>query len=118
MRRIYLALGWFFVSVGIIGVFLPVLPTTPFILVAAACFARGSPAAERWLMEHPVFGPSLVDWRERGAIRRRAKVLAIVMMAISFAGLVIGGWMPLWAILTLGAIMLTVAAYIATRPEG
>lgn len=85
MRIVLLCLGWFFVALGIIGAALPVMPTTPFLLLAVACFARSSPQLESWLMNHPTFGPPLKNWRERGAISRRAKMLAVSMMAASYA---------------------------------
>jgi uncharacterized membrane protein YbaN (DUF454 family) len=71
--------------IGVVGVFLPLLPTTPFVLVAAFCFARGNPRWEAWLLAHPRFGPSLRDWRERRAIALRAKWLAWTMMALGSA---------------------------------
>jgi uncharacterized membrane protein YbaN (DUF454 family) len=58
------------------------LPTTPFVLLAAFCFSRGSTRVERWLLEHPRFGPMIADWRERRAVPLRAKQLATVMMAV------------------------------------
>ena len=63
MRGVYLALGIGFVALGFIGAFLPVLPTTPFLVLAAACFARSSPRLENWLLQHPQFGPLLRNWR-------------------------------------------------------
>lgn len=70
-------LGWIFVAVGAVGVFLPVMPTVPFLILAAFCFERGSPRLHRWLLEHSTFGPPLKDWREKRVIRPRAKILAV-----------------------------------------
>jgi uncharacterized membrane protein YbaN (DUF454 family) len=67
---------------GIAGIFLPLLPTTPFVLLAAACFSRGSTRCEAWLLVHPRFGPMVRDWRQHRAVPLRAKQLALVMMAI------------------------------------
>lgn len=72
-------------ALGIAGVFLPLLPTTPFVLLAAFCFSRGSERVERWLVEHPRFGPMVRDWRARHAVPRRAKQLATVMMLVGSA---------------------------------
>jgi len=68
---------------GVVGIFLPVLPTTPFVLLAAFCFARGSPRLEAWLLGHRRFGPMVRDWREHRAIPLRAKQLAWTMMALA-----------------------------------
>lgn len=70
---------------GIVGIFLPLLPTTPFVLLAAFCFTRGSTRCERWLLAHPRFGPMVRDWREHRAVPLRAKQLATVMMALGSA---------------------------------
>lgn len=79
---------------GLVGIFLPLLPTTPFVLLAAFCFARASARAERWLLEHPRFGPMVRDWRERRAIPRRAKHLAWAMMTLgaAWSAWVLPGW--------------------------
>lgn len=68
---------------GIIGIFLPGLPTTPFILLTAACFVRASPRAYAWLLNHHFFGPSLRDWEQHRSIPRKAKIIALLMMAFS-----------------------------------
>ena len=68
---------------GVVGIFVPLLPTTPFVLLAAFCFARGSPRMEAWLLGHTRFGPMVRDWRERRAIPLRAKQMAWTMMALA-----------------------------------
>ncbi|MCJ9671243.1 MULTISPECIES: YbaN family protein [unclassified Neorhizobium] len=117
MRLLFLALGWLFVAIGIVGAFLPVLPTTPFLLLAVACFARSSPRLEAWLLEHPKFGPSLRSWREKGAIARKAKVAAISLMAVSYAVFWFGTSPPLWRAALVAAVMLGSATFIVTRPD-
>lgn len=83
IRLLFLGLGGFFVALGVAGIFLPVLPTTPFMLLAAACFARSSDRFYRWLLGHPLFGKTVREWREYGSIPRRAKWTAIVLMALT-----------------------------------
>src|SRR5690606_25254012 len=85
MRGVYLVLGLAFTGLGIAGALLPVLPTTPFLILAAACFTRSSARLERWLLDHPRFGPTLGDWRERGAIPWKAKLMALAGTMSGFA---------------------------------
>lgn len=82
-RTLWLLWGWLALAIGLIGIFLPLLPTTPFVLVAAWCFSRGSPRVERWLLEHPRLGPVVHDWREHRAVPLPAKQIATVMMVLS-----------------------------------
>jgi len=81
-RILFLVLGWFFVGLGAIGVVLPVIPTTPFLLVAAACFARSSPRFHRWLLDSKLFGPTIRRWQETRTISRRVKATAILMLVV------------------------------------
>ena len=82
-RPLWLGCGSASLALGVVGVFLPLLPTTPFVLLAAFCFARGHPEWERWLVEHPRWGGYVRDWRERRAVPLRAKQLATAMMVVS-----------------------------------
>ena len=75
--------GWLSVALGVIGIFLPVLPTTPFLLLAAACFARSSPRFYRWLVGHPRLGPWIRDYLEGSGIPLKGKVYAIGLMWLS-----------------------------------
>ncbi|WP_028694888.1 YbaN family protein [Pseudomonas cremoricolorata] len=85
MRYLLLAIGWLSVALGVVGIFLPVLPTTPFLLLAAACFARSSPRFHRWLVGHPRLGPWIADYLGGQGIPRKAKVYAIALMWTSIA---------------------------------
>lgn len=69
---------------GIIGIFIPLLPTTPFVLLAGWCFMKSSERFHLWMMRHKQFGPIIRDWQERGAIALSAKIFAISMLAVSF----------------------------------
>lgn len=88
-RVLWLLAGAASLVCGIVGIFLPLLPTTPFVLLAAFCFSRGSTRCEAWLLGHRVFGPMVVNWREHRAIPWRAKQLAWLMMAVGSA---LAGW--------------------------
>jgi uncharacterized membrane protein YbaN (DUF454 family) len=81
VRAVWLAAGFLALGLGIVGVVLPVLPTTPFILLAAACFARSSRRFHDWLLHHRHFGPLVREWREHRSIPYRTKLVAIAMMA-------------------------------------
>ena len=83
IRTLLLAIGWLSVTLGIIGIFLPVLPTTPFLLLAAACFARSSRRFYLWLVEHPRLGPWVRDYLDGNGIPLKGKVYAIGLMWLS-----------------------------------
>ena len=76
-RAGFLALGGLMLALGIVGAFLPVMPTTIFLIVAAWCFGRSSPRLEAWMLDHPRFGLALRQWREEGAVPLRAKLMAV-----------------------------------------
>ncbi|PSW18796.1 DUF454 domain-containing protein [Photobacterium sanctipauli] len=84
-RTLLLLCGWICVGLGVLGAVLPLLPTTPFLLLASACFMRGSPRLNRWLMEHRHFGPILRNWHQNGAVSSKVKRRANIMIVLSFA---------------------------------
>lgn len=85
VRYALLAVGWLSVALGVIGIFLPVLPTTPFLLLAAACFVRSSRRFYLWLVMHPRLGPWIRDYLDGQGIPRKAKVYALSLMWASIA---------------------------------
>ena len=100
---------------GTIGIVLPLLPTVPFYILAAFCFARGSPAWEARLFAHPRYGPHLVAWRTRGAISRKGKIAATMAFAVSIA---LGLWLIPWPWWLLPpAVALVCLSWLWTRPE-
>ncbi len=116
MRIIWLCVGFLAVGLGVVGVLLPLLPTVPFLLLAAFAFGKSSKRFESWLLNHPRLGPPIHDWRANGAIRRRVKWLATLSIVLTFAlSLALGAPMRVLAIqvVVLSAVML----FIWSRPE-
>jgi uncharacterized membrane protein YbaN (DUF454 family) len=101
---------------GVIGVVVPGLPTVPFLLLSAWSAGKGWPRLELWLLAHPSFGPPLKRWREQGAVPRKAKYLATVMMTMSALLLLLFA-APLWLKLVLPAFLCAVAIWLWRRPE-
>jgi uncharacterized membrane protein YbaN (DUF454 family) len=116
MRIVYFGLGWVMVTLGIIGLILPLMPGAVFLIAAAWCFARSSPRLEAWLLDHPKFGKPLRDWRATGTIPRSGKAMACVGMAMGFAAF----WYSAHPSLPLAAgvalVFLACAAYVVSRP--
>lgn len=114
---LWLIAGSVFTGLAFVGVVLPLVPTTPFLLLAAFCFARSSPALRKWLYEHKLFGPLLRDWELYGAISRRAKAIAVItLIATPVATFFLGG--KTWVIALQIPIILGSACFILTRPDG
>lgn len=117
VRAFFLVLGTLFVGLGIAGAVLPVLPTTPFLLVAAACYARGSARFYNWLLNHRVFGPTIVEWRRHRSIPWRTKLVAIAMMATTL-GISIAFFVPdAWLKAALAALGVLLAAWMYRIPS-
>jgi hypothetical protein len=85
VRIAFAALGTLFLLIGIVGAFLPILPTTPFLLLATACYARSSRRFYNWLMNNPAFGPLVIEWRTYRSIPWRVKLWAVVLMVATFS---------------------------------
>ena len=78
----YLVLGFIFVALASLGVLLPVLPTTPFLILAAACFAKSSKKRHQWLLNNPTFGPAIRNWEENRCMSLKSKVIALSAMSL------------------------------------
>jgi uncharacterized protein len=117
IRIFYLGLGWLSVGLGIIGIILPILPTTPFLLVAVWAFSRSSPELAEKLRNHPKAGPYIRAWQDHGAIPVVGKILAVTMMTVM--GIYLAGFsvLPGWAALVACLVMIAVGIYIVTRPS-
>jgi uncharacterized protein len=82
-RYLYLFAGHLSLALAFIGIFIPLLPTVPFVLLAAFCYSRGSDRFHRWLLAHPRFGPAVAEWRDHRIVRPRAKALSVVTLSLS-----------------------------------
>ena len=112
-----IAFGWLNIGLGVLGMFLPVMPTTVFLLIALWAFSRSSQRFHRWLYTHPTLGRTLRDWHSHGVIPPRVKILAVSMMTVSLSYVTLflaEGWaLPL----LLGAVLGGVCAFILSRPS-
>lgn len=116
-RLLWLMLGLTSTGAGVVGAILPLLPTTPFLLLAAFAFARSSPRLHDRLLAHPHFGPVIDDWRRFGAINRRAKVAAVVVMALTFTFSAYFG-IDSSLLIGQGVALGAAALFVLTRPAG
>lgn len=116
-RFVWLGFGWFFFGVGLLGAFLPVLPTTPFMILALWAFSNSSERLRHWLYTHRIFGPSLQRWHEHRVIPAGAKLASTGAMGASFAYLYfLSGLAWPWLAIT-AALMAYGAFYILTKPS-
>lgn len=115
-RWLWFLMAWICVGLGVLGIALPGLPTTPFMLLAAGFAAKGSPRLRQRLLDHALFGPAIRDWEASGAVSRRAKRLAVSTMAL--CGVVL--WLvdvPRWSLYASLGAMTLVAVWLWRRPE-
>lgn len=117
MRVIYACLGCLMVVIGAIGAVTPLLPTTVFLIAAAWCFARSSPRLEAWLLNHPLFGKILRDWRDAGVIPPRAKLMACAGMTLGFIVFWFSVHPTLMLAVGVALLLIACAAYVVSRPS-
>ncbi|MBM7067275.1 YbaN family protein [Actibacterium sp. 188UL27-1] len=117
MRIIWATCGIIALCLGTVGIALPLLPTVPFLLLAAFCFAQSSPQLHHWLVSHPLFGPPIRDWQANGAIRKSAKIAATVSIGVVF-GISVLLNIRLTILLIQAVILSAVLVFIWTRPVG
>ncbi|MFN7398512.1 MAG: YbaN family protein [Sandaracinobacter sp.] len=117
MRGIWLALGLVATAAGLIGAVLPLLPTTPFLILAAACFARSSPRLEARILNDPRFGPLVREWRARGAIPPKAKLLAVGGMAGGYTVFLLTSGPETPLALLVAGLMGLVAVWLLSQPS-
>ena len=114
-RAIYFLIGILSFTLGVVGAFVPLLPTVPLMIFAAFCFARSNPALERRIVEHPVMQPHISAWRDRRAISRKGKVAAVLAFAVSaIVGLLL---LPLPVSLVPIFVGLIGGAWVVKRPN-
>lgn len=116
-NAVLIVLGWGFVTLGVVGVVLPVLPTTPFMLIALWCFARSSKRFHDWLYHHRLFGPPLRKWDRYGVIPVSAKVFACTAMTASLAYIIFFRDLPVYLVALTAAVMAYGAWFILTKPS-
>ncbi|MEP3297221.1 MAG: YbaN family protein [Pseudoruegeria sp.] len=116
MKYFWALLGLISLALGMIGVILPLLPTVPFLLLAAFCFARSSNRLHQWLIHHPTFGPSILDWNENGAISSKAKRLATISILVAFSLSLFLGVKTVVLIIQ-ATVLVCVLVFIWTRPN-
>ena len=117
MRPLLFLLGWLLFGVGFIGVFVPVLPTTPLMLLALWCFSRSSDRFHNWLYTHKLFGPPLQQWHKYRVIPLTAKFIAILFMIGSLVYMFVFLTMPVWAKVLMSISMAFASWYILTKPS-
>lgn len=120
LRFLYFILGWSFLILGILGAFLPLLPTTPFVLLALFFFSRSSEKWSLWILNHRVLGPPIHRWREKKAIKKNVKIWAISILFLSFSLSIYLVSHSLWLVaglLTVFVILLFFLARLPTNDE-
>lgn len=115
MRTLFALFGGLALLLGLIGVVLPLLPTTPFVLLSAFCFGKSSPRLHAWLLNHPWCGPVLQDWQTHGGVRAAIRRRALWMMALSFSFSIY--MVPLWPVrVGLGCVFLVLVWWFLRLP--
>lgn len=114
---IFLALGWICIVLAVIGIFLPLLPTTPFLILAAFLFSKGSEKLHGWLLNQKTFGPIIRDWHERGAINPKAKILSTFLIVTFFSYTLIFVNVVLWIKVIVFLTGVAVLGFILSRPN-
>lgn len=117
LRGLLLAVGWLCVVLGLAGIVMPLLPTTPFLLLAAACFSRSSPRFHAWLLANRTFGPLIHQWEKNRTIPRKTKLIAIAMMATTLGASIVFFVQPLWLKWTLAAGGVALGVWMARLPS-
>jgi uncharacterized membrane protein YbaN (DUF454 family) len=116
-KPLLLGTGWVCVGLGVIGIVMPLFPTTPFLLVALWAFSRSSPEMADKIRNHRIAGAYVRDWEDGGIIPLGAKIIAVTMMAAMLGYLHFGAGAPVWVVIAAGAVLGLAGAYILSRPS-
>jgi uncharacterized membrane protein YbaN (DUF454 family) len=117
VRAFFLGAGTLALALGLLGIFLPLLPTTPFVLLAAACYARGSKRFYEWLLAQRTFGPIVHEWRRHRSIPYKTKVTAVVLMSLTFGTSIIFFVRPMWLKAVLAITGMALAVWLYRMPS-
>ena len=109
--------GWLSLITGLIGIVLPLLPTTPFVLLSAYCFSRSSDRLHRWLTSHPWFGPAILQWQRTRTVNRKVKTRALFLILLTFTITLIVTPVPLFGKAALVLLALILMGFVARLPE-
>ncbi len=115
MKLVWFGIAWISFSLGIIGAFLPIIPTTPFLILSAYLFSKSSPRFHAWLLGLPIAGKGIKDWQENRVIRPRAKVLCATMITFSLAVIYSTPTIPLGVKLGVTVLLISVGSFVVTR---
>jgi uncharacterized membrane protein YbaN (DUF454 family) len=116
-KFLLIAAGWLSLVTGLIGIVLPLLPTTPFVLLSAYCFSRSSTRLHRWLTSHPWFGPPILQWQQTRTVNRKVKARALFLILITFTITLIVTPVPLLGKAALVLLALILMGFVARLPE-
>ncbi len=114
-RSFFYFIGWLSLILGLIGAFIPILPTVPFILLSAYCFSKSSPKMQSWILSRPHLGPAIIEWNNHQIIRPRAKILATIAITASFLSTIIFVSVNLFIKVFIGFLGITLLVFILTR---
>ncbi|MES9903893.1 MAG: YbaN family protein [Sedimenticola sp.] len=109
-KSLLLLAGWVSLATGVVGIFLPLLPTTPFLLLSAWCFSRSSVRLHSWLLNNRYFGGVVKRWEEGRSMERRVKIRALFLVAVTFGVTLL--WVPLEPVIRIGLALLAVALVV------
>jgi uncharacterized membrane protein YbaN (DUF454 family) len=116
-RTILIISGFLSLAIGVVGIFVPLLPTTPFVLLAAFCFSKSSERLHHWLVHHPRLGPIISDWEQNGVIRLRIKIIATLTMVLLVSYPLLFMAFPILLKIIVVLSIVGVLIFIWTRPS-